>query len=65
MKALVAFIVMAVLILVLIEINERIKAKKPRTDENCPQPKDAGSEACSECALIDVCEKEEKSAPKK
>jgi hypothetical protein len=56
---------MAVLILVLIEINERIKAKKPRTEENCPQPKDASSEACSECALIEVCEKEEKGSKKK
>ena len=59
MKALIAFIGMAVLILVLIEVNERIKAKRQPT-ENCPQPKGASSENCSECALIEVCEKEEK-----
>ena len=59
MKALIAFIVMAVVILTLIEINERIKAKKPK--ENCPQEK-AGSEDCSACELMSVCEKQEKSS---
>lgn len=59
MKALIAFIVLALLVLTLIEINERIKAKRKLADENCPQPKGAGSEDCSECALIDVCEKKD------
>ena len=59
MKALIAFIVMAVVILTLIEINERIKAKRPK--ENCPQEK-AGSEDCSDCELMSVCEKQEKSS---
>ena len=59
MKALIAFIVMAVIILTLIEINERIKAKRPK--ENCPQEK-AGSEDCSACELMSVCEKQEKSS---
>ena len=59
MKALIAFIVMAVVILTLIEINERIKAKKPK--ENCPQEK-ASSEDCSACELMSVCEKQEKSS---
>ena len=61
MKALIAFIVMAVVILTLIEINERIKAKKPK--ENCPQEK-AGSEDCSACELMSVCEKSSGSTPK-
>ena len=61
MKALIAFIVMAVVILTLIEINERIKAKKPK--ENCPQEK-AGSEDCSACELMSVCEKSSGSTSK-
>jgi hypothetical protein len=52
---------MAVVVLSLIEINERIKAKRKK--EDCPQPKGTGNESCSECALIDVCEKEEKNTP--
>ena len=69
MKALIAFIVMALVIVVLIEINERRKAKKASktpsiplkgedTDEDCKKQTDA--EDCSGCGLIDVCEKEEK-----
>lgn len=67
MKALIAFIGMAVLILVLIEINERIKAKRKqqseqpdlqaqREQDDCPQEKTEQKD-CSACALIDVCEK--------
>lgn len=61
MKALFAFIGMAVLILVLIEVNERIKAKKskgehPKLTDDCPQEKTEQKD-CSACALIDVCEK--------
>ena len=54
MKALIAFIVMAVLILALIEINERIKAKRPKKD--CPQNKPE-QEDCSGCGLLEVCDK--------
>lgn len=60
MKALIAFIVMAVAILTLIEINERIKKKKNRDPEvsesrsldDCEKDQD-----CSGCGLVDVCEK--------
>ena len=62
MKALIAFIVMAVLILTLIEINERVKAKKAKegfeAKENCP-PEKAGSQDCSACELMSVCEKKQ------
>lgn len=54
MWALIAFIILGVVVAALIEINERIKAKRPK--ENCPQQK-AGSEVCTDCSLIDVCEK--------
>lgn len=67
MKALIAFIIMAGLIVTLIEINERIKAKRARnTDksgyrnpEDC-QKENPEQEDCSGCGLIDVCEREEK-----
>ena len=54
MKALIAFIVMAVVILALIEINERIKAKRPKKDcqQNKPEQDD-----CSGCGLLEVCDK--------
>ncbi len=54
MKALFAFIAMAVVILALIEINERIKAKRPKKD--CPQNKPE-QEDCSGCGLLEVCDK--------
>jgi len=54
MKALIAFIVMALAILTLIEINERIKAKKKK--EDCPKEQ-PDSSACTDCSLMDVCEK--------
>ena len=54
MKALLTFIVMAVVILALIEINERIKAKRPKKD--CPQNKPE-QEDCSGCGLLEVCDK--------
>lgn len=57
MKALIAFIVMALVILTLIEINERRKAKKPKND--CPQEQSETAN-CSDCELVDVCEKEKK-----
>ena len=54
MKALIAFIVMALVILTLIEINERIKAKKKK--EDCPKEQ-SDSSACTDCSLMEVCEK--------
>ncbi|MBQ2067991.1 MAG: hypothetical protein II457_03620 [Paludibacteraceae bacterium] len=57
MKALIAFIVMAVSILTLIEINERIKAKRKK--EDCPKEQ-SETENCSDCSLIEICEKEKK-----
>ncbi len=53
---------MAVGILALIEINERIKAKRPKQD--CP-PNKSDQDDCSGCGLIEVCEKKEKSAIEK
>jgi len=60
MKALLAFIGMAVVILVLIEINERIKAKKSRNLDisESRNPEDCQKEqACAECGLAELCEK--------
>ena len=54
MKALIAFAVMALAILTLIEINERIKAKKPK--DNCTREQKETA-ACGDCSLLDVCEK--------
>jgi len=58
MKALIAFILMAVVILALIEINERVKAKRKK--EDCPKEQ-PDSSACTDCSLIELCEK--KSTP--
>ena len=49
---------MAVVVLTLIEINERVKAKKTPKDENC-QTKTDGD--CSACELISVCDKKAES----
>lgn len=54
MKALFAFIGMAVVILALIEINERHKAK--HTKEECPKEQ-SETENCSDCSLMEICEK--------
>ena len=67
MKALIAFIVMAVGILALIEINERIKAKKAKVEsqksnEDCPKEK-SETENCSDCSLIEICEKKPTAEP--
>ena len=59
MKALIAFIVMAVVILTLIEINERIKAKRPK--EDCKR-EEKETATCQDCSLLDVCEKSSGSA---
>ena len=60
MKALFAFILMAVGILTLIEVNERRKAKK-KSDISF-QPSDckkeqSETENCSDCSLMEICEK--------
>ncbi len=51
---------MAVVILALIEINERRKAKRPK--EECPKEQ-SETENCSDCSLMEVCDKKEKSTP--
>ena len=62
---------MALAILTLIEINERIKAKKAKGEgleakgegledkDDCP-PEKAEQGDCSGCGLVEVCEKEKK-----
>ena len=62
MWALIAFIALGVVVATLIEINERIKAKKKK--DNCAQ-ENAGNEDCSACELLSVCEKEGKSETQK
>ena len=57
MKELIAFIIMAIVIAVLIEINERRKAKRKK--EDCPKEQSDVS-ACTDCSLVDICEKEKK-----
>ena len=54
MWALIAFIALGVVVATLIEINERIKAKRPK--EPCAQENE-GNEDCSACELLSVCEK--------
>jgi hypothetical protein len=54
MKALIAFIGMAVVILALIEINERRKAKRKK--EDCPKEQSDAS-ACTDCSLVELCDK--------
>ena len=56
MKALIAFIVMAVAILTLIEINERIKKRKKTDVEEPKEPKGCVEQDCSGCALVEHCE---------
>lgn len=58
MGALIAFIALGIIVATLIEINERIKAKKKKDD--CPQ-KDNRVEACADCSLQETCTKEKKS----
>ena len=50
---------MAVVVLTLIEINERVKAKKTPKDEDCQ--KETGGGDCSACELISVCDKKAES----
>ena len=65
MKALIAFIVMAVVILTLIEINERVKKRKNTGASTSPDPKDCTETACTDCSLLDICDKDEKKTPRK
>ena len=60
MWALIAFIVMAVVILTLIEINERIKAKRPPSSKDDCERMKADDEACNSCSLHAVCEENDK-----
>ena len=68
MWALIAFIGLGVVVTVLIEINERIKAKKAKEESQKPkeecQKKKPSDEDCSACELISVCEKEGKEKAK-
>ncbi len=73
MKALIAFIIMAVLVLTLIEVNERIKARKASQEPQAPSvplkgdvkeevqnddcEKNTDGEDCSACELLSVCDK--------
>ena len=59
MGALIAFIALGVVVATLIEINERIKAKKPK--ENCKQEQPS-NEDCSACELMSVCDKSKTTA---
>ena len=68
MKALIAFVIMAVIVLSLIEVNERIKTKCRNTEKTSSDAQpltqttntEDCNEACNECGLLDVCEKEKK-----
>ena len=60
MWALIAFIALGIIVATLIEVNERIKA--PKAKENCPQEK-AGSEDCSACELMSICDKKSTGEP--
>ena len=62
MKALIAFIVMALVILTLIEINERLKKKRLRDHEitESRDHEDCSETQCTDCSLLDICDKNEK-----
>lgn len=63
MWPLIAFIVLGIVVATLIEVNERIKAKKrkPTSNSSLKGRETDCNEACADCSLISVCEKEEKS----
>lgn len=54
MKELIAFTVMVIVIAVLIEFNERRKAKLKK--EDCPQDQPS-DKSCTECDLVNHCNK--------
>ena len=57
MWALIAFIVLGVVVAMLIEINERIKAKKAKGEGGEAKEDCEKKQACSECGLVELCEK--------
>ena len=59
MWALIAFIALGIVTAALIEINERIKAKRKMEDCKQEQP---SNEDCSACDLLSVCEKQKPTA---
>ena len=59
MEALIAFIALGVIVATLIEVNERIKAKRKMEDCKQEQP---SNEDCSACDLLSVCEKQKPTA---
>ena len=61
MWPLIAFIILGIVVATLIEINERIKAKKRKPTSTSSLKETDCNEACADCSLISVCEKEEKS----
>ena len=66
MWALIAFIALGVVVATLIEINERIKAKKSKVEsqelKDCKQEQPS-NEDCSACELLSVCEKKSTAEP--
>ena len=58
MWALIAFIALGVVVAALIEINERIKAKRKK--EDCPKDS-PDNQSCTDCSLLEICEKSSKS----
>lgn len=58
MWALIAFIALGVVVAALIEINERIKAKRKK--EDCPKDS-PDNQACTDCSLLEICDKSSKS----
>ena len=66
MWALIAFIALGLIVATLIEINERIKAKKNR-DHETMRSRDhedcISNEDCSACELLSVCDKKSTDEP--
>ena len=65
MKALFTFIVMAIVILALIEINERIKKRKNAGTQTAQEQENCAETACTDCSLLNICDKEEKKTARK
>ena len=60
MKALIAFIGMAAVIIALIEFNERRKAKQPKVESQKTKDEDCSDTTCTDCSLLDICDKDKK-----
>ena len=67
MWALIAFIALGIVTATLIEVNERIKAKKQKETgiPSAQEPENCAETACTDCKLMDICDKEEKQTPRK